>query len=415
MARLSRSVCLLCLLLAAPAAGFAQVVRGVVVDQTGLPLPGATVQVLSGDMLEETLVTAGDGTFVVDALLPGDTVVVTLDGFEQTRVARSDAARITLLIARAIETTTVVATTPGPASPSAPLLGATLTATTVARLPSTHMQARESLPLLPAVVRGPDGLLQLGGARAHETPVVLDGFNVGDPATGASSVNLPIETVRAVDVLRDPTAATYGSLLGALMRMDSKTGSDEWTAGVQGFIPRPRFSSPGFGRLEGIFPRAFVSGSSADRRVRYVVTGEYDYERIAVPGVTQGAGPNIIEQSAIFFSRVDVQASPRNGLTVEGFVFPSNKESYGLSPRRTVEASPEVGGRDLFAGLTHRFTSGPATTRRCGPPAAASRTWTRRGGPATGSRRSAGPAPSTALRPPGIAARHSAAARTTSA
>ena len=60
----------------------------------------------------------------------------------------------------------------------------------------------EGRPLLPSIVRGPDGLLALGGARASDTPLFIDGFNVTNPATGISSINLPFEAVKAVDVLR---------------------------------------------------------------------------------------------------------------------------------------------------------------------------------------------------------------------
>ena len=55
---------------------------------------------------------------------------------------------------------------------------------------------------------------------------MLDGFNIADPATGVSSVNLPFEAVRGVDVLRDPMAVTYGNLLGGMVRMDSRPGTD---------------------------------------------------------------------------------------------------------------------------------------------------------------------------------------------
>jgi len=358
MACLVRSLGLLLAFAAVPVPGVAQSIRGVVVDQTGLPLPGATIHVLDGLTTVETLTTESDGTFVIDAQVPGDAVAVSLDGFEKTQVTRENAARIMLLIARTAESTTVVATAEGTVSPSAPLLGSELSANTVTRLPSAHMQARESLPLLPSVIRGPDGLMQLGGARAHETPLVLDGFNIGDPATGASSINLPIEVVRGVDVLRDPAAVSYGNLLGGLMKMDSKPGADRLAFGVQSFIPRPRFSSPGFGRLEGIFPRAYISGSSADHALRYVAAVEYDYERIAVPEVTQGSGPNIVEQNAIMFGRVDAQLSSRSALTIEGFVSPASTQSYGLSPRRSVDASPNVGGRDVFLGVTQRYAPG---------------------------------------------------------
>src|SRR6202011_4030887 len=195
--------------------------------------------VVSGPSREE-------GGFFIDEQLPGDTVMASLDGFETARIPRAEAARIVLSIARAVETTTVVAPLNAPSSPTTTLLGNTLTASTVARLPSARMNARESLPLLPSVVRGPDGLMQLGGARAHETPLFLDGFNITDPASGLSSINLPFEAVRSVDVLHDPTDVSYGGLLGGMVKIDSKPGGDRFIMGLQGFIPRPRFNSPGF-------------------------------------------------------------------------------------------------------------------------------------------------------------------------
>src|SRR5262252_2052478 len=331
--------------------------QGVVVDQTGLPLPGATVQLLRGTEVVTSITTAGDGTFAIDPALKGDTLVVSLDGFETARVERSASAKIVLSIGRAAETTTVIAMAPTltPASPTTSLLGSSITAATVSRLPSSRLKARESLPLLPSVVRGPDGLMQLGGARAHETPVLLDGFNVTDPATGNSSLNLPFEAVRGVDALRDPMSVTFGDNLGGIVQIASRTGGDKLAIGVQGFVPRPRFASPGFGRLEGIFPRFHASGPMANGRDHYVAAVEYDYERIAVPDVTQGRGPDIVEQSAIIFGRIDMQASPRNELTLEGFVFPGATDSYGLSPRREDESTADLNSRDIFGGVTDRF------------------------------------------------------------
>src|SRR4051812_4612166 len=155
------------LVAAASAAGAAdQTGHGVVIDQTGLPLPGATVQLMRAQDVVTTVVTAGDGTFAIDPALKGDMLVVSLDGFETARVDRGAGAKIVLSIGRASEETTVIALAPtiAPASPTTALLGSTLTANTVSRLPSSRLKARESLPLLPSVVRGPDGLMQLGGA-----------------------------------------------------------------------------------------------------------------------------------------------------------------------------------------------------------------------------------------------------------
>ena len=336
----------------------AQAIRQTVVDQTGSALPGATVQLLDGSAIVATVTTDAEGTFAFDDKLPGATIVVSLSGFETTRVRRADAARVTLALARTTESTTVVAPIGGESSPSGAALGHTLTATDIARLPSKNMKARESLPLLPAVMRGQDGLLQLGGARPHDTPLLLDGFNVTDPATGISSINLPYEASRGVEVLRDPMAVTDGDLLGGLVTLESRPGGDKFTMGVQGVVPRPRFSSPGFGRLEGIFPRIYLSGKNASGRFRYSTAVEYDYERIPVPGVTQGKGPDVVEQSTTAFLRLDGKLNQRQSLTVEALVFPGDTQSQGLSPRREQAATFDFGSRDIFVGLTHRYIAG---------------------------------------------------------
>jgi hypothetical protein len=324
-----------------------------VLDQTGLPLPGATVQLLDKDVPVATISSDGQGQFTFDQKLPGDVVAVALNGFEPARVARSAALRIVLLLEHGSDTSTVVAPTLAPSSPATPLLGNTLTADNIARLPSSHMKATDSLPLLPSVVRGPDGLMQLGGAPAHETPLLLDGFNIADPATGISSLNLPLEAVKGVDVLRDPMSVTYGRLLGGLVALESKEGDDGFSGGVQGFVPRPRFANPGFGRLEGIFPRAFVSGGGGP--VHYMAAAEYDYERIPVPGVTTGQGPDLVEESSIAFSRVDVDASEHNHITVEGLFFPGDTRSLALSPLRTHAATTDVNQTDVFGGIVDRY------------------------------------------------------------
>src|SRR6516225_8311703 len=79
--------------LARPTAA-AQSGRGLVVDQTGLPLPGATVQLMRGADVVTTEVTAADGTFAIDPSLAGDLLVVSLDGFETARVERATGAKI---------------------------------------------------------------------------------------------------------------------------------------------------------------------------------------------------------------------------------------------------------------------------------------------------------------------------------
>jgi hypothetical protein len=337
----------------------AQTVRGVVLDQTELPLPGVTIDVMEGTTVTATIMSGGDGTFEIPEVVRGSRVVAKLEGFEPATLLRGEATRIVLQIARATTTTVVIGSALSPESPITPLLGNTLTATDIARLPNSRLQARESLPLLPSVIRGNDGLMRLGGARPSETPMLLDGFDVTDPATGITSISLAYEAVSGVEVLRDPMSASYGGLMGALFKMETRAG-DQKRMGLQGFIPRPRFQSPGFGRIEGIFPRFFMGRQSAGGRVRFFGAIEYNFERIVVPDVTQGSGPNIVEKSGSVFGRVDIDASPQHQLTLQGFIFPSATDLQGLSVRREEAATPDVSAEDIFGGLTSRRTFGNA-------------------------------------------------------
>ncbi len=355
-----RIVGALLLLVGWPLHTIAQTMRGEVVDQTGLPLPGVTIEVLDGTIVTTTILSEADGTFTIPDAVRGTHVVAHLEGFESATVLRPDVSRIVLLIARASTTTVVVGSTLSPESPVAPLLGNTLTTTEIARLPNRRLQARESLPLLPSVIRGPDGLMRLSGARPSESPMLLDGFDVTDPATGVTSISLAYEAVQGVEVLRDPMTTTYGSLMGALFKMETRAG-DQKQIGLQGFIPRPRFQNPGFGRIEGAFPRFFFGGRSAGSRFRYFTAVEYNFERITVPDVTQGSGPNTVEKGGSVFGRFDIDVSPQQQLTIDALIFPSRTELQGLSVRRDELASPTISAVDTFVGVTSRQAFGNST------------------------------------------------------
>lgn len=344
--------------------------RGVVVDQTSSPLPGVTVQVIEDGRVVKETVTSGDGRFALGTCTAKSHVAASLPGFEKVTVACPDAARIVLPLGRMTETVEVTekGTAAAAESPTSMHLGTELSRLTLQRLPAASPHVRAALPLLPAVVRGADGLLRIDGVRPHESPLLIDGFNVTDPASGVSSIDLPVESVRATDVLRDPMAVTFGGALGSMVSIETRGGADSLEAGVQGFVPRPRLTGGGFGRLEGFSPRGFVSGT-ATGSARYLAAAEYDFDRIPVPGVTtSGGSPDTRQTGGSIFARVDLRLSTKDSLTAEGIYFPRTQRLRGLSPLQTVEASPTLRESDLFQGVVgrHAFASNSILTLRVG-------------------------------------------------
>ncbi len=337
-------------------------VHGVVVDQTGLAVPGATVELRDGARTVASTVTGADGAFTLASPDGRGQVVVSLPGFRTVTVPPARAGRIVLALAALSETETVRAAPAEAAAPTATTVGRTLTAKTLERLPSARQHVNDVLPMLPSVVRGPDGLLHIDGARPHEAALLVDGFDVTDPATGISAIDLPFEAVRRVGVLRDPAAVTFGGALGPLVTVGTRTGGDRLELGTQGFVPRLHYGRVGFGRVDGFFPRVSLGGHGLGGRAHYFVAAEYDNERIRVPGVTVSAtSPDRRETSGTVFGRVDLQLSDRHRLTAESIVFPGERSHYGLSPLRVASASPTLSDTDAFVGVADRHVLGPAS------------------------------------------------------
>ena len=331
----------------------------VILDQTNLPLPGVRVDVYRGDQVVQSMVTGSDGTF---DLLPGpasDMVEATLEGFETARVPRNSADRIVLTIARATDVTEVVASALTSSGSSMEHLGSTMSAPLAQRLQNARPWGRQALPLLPSVVRGRDGLLRIGGTRPHESALWIDGFDVTDPVTLTTAIDLPNESVKGMAVVRDPVSATFSGVLGSMASIETTSGTGEFHGGIQGFIPRPRLNAQyGLGKIEAFFPRAYVGGRFG-QRARYFSSIELNFERVPVPGVTTQSGtPAVGTTGVVSFTRVDFTLSPSNILTVEGLFMPSNSSYSGLSPLRQPESSPDVDTRDVFGGLVDRLVIG---------------------------------------------------------
>ena len=308
----------------------------------------------------QSIVSGADGTFKLMPGRPDDVIEAVLEGFETTRVPRSAATRIVMPIARTNEVTEVVASALTSSGSSMERLGSTMTAPLALRLPTPRPRILQSLPLLPSVVRGRDGLLRIGGTRPHESTLWIDGFNVTDPVTGTTTIDLPNESVKGMAVVRDPVSATFSGVLGSMASIETTAGTGEFRLGVQGFIPRPRLNSQyGIGRIEAFFPRVYVGGRAGD--ARYFTSVEFNFERIPIPGVTDQSGSPASGSTGITtFARIDFDLSPRNTLTVEGLILPGTTAYAGLSPLRQPEASPDLRSLDVFAGVVDRIVLKPS-------------------------------------------------------
>ena len=102
-------------------------------------------------------------------------------------------------------------------------------------LPLPNEQLLDALPVVPGVVRGPDGQINMNGARASQSSMTVNSANVTDPVTGQFAFNLPIEAVEAVQVLTNPYAAEYGKFTGGVAAVTTRSGTDKFNVEARTF------------------------------------------------------------------------------------------------------------------------------------------------------------------------------------
>jgi hypothetical protein len=177
------------------------VIRGEVVTKTrdGEPavLPDARI-VLHGPMNKETRSDA-QGAFAIDGLPPGMyEIEASAPGLIATLVVEvkpgeSSPAPMELNVATVTSTVTVNAGDVSLAEESAQKN--TISQSTVEKAPNPNERIESLLPLVPGVVRGPDGRINMKGAQSTQAGWLMNSANVTDPATGDQGLRLPIDVV----------------------------------------------------------------------------------------------------------------------------------------------------------------------------------------------------------------------------
>jgi hypothetical protein len=84
------------------------------------------------------------------------------------------------------------------------------------------------LPLLPGVVRGPDGRLRVKGGQPTQASLQVSSASLVDPSTGDFDLELPAPSVESVEVLANPFAAEFGRFSTSVTQIRTRRGTDEW-------------------------------------------------------------------------------------------------------------------------------------------------------------------------------------------
>jgi hypothetical protein len=190
-------------------------------------LPGAKVS-LNGPTPTETSADA-EGKFVFSLLQPRSYILKSeASGLTARQVVAVTAGAVSAVSLEmkvaVVEQSTSVTASSDAVGTREPAGTNTVGEQAVKDMPTLNERFEDLLPLTPGVVRWPDGLINMKGARSSQNGSLVNSADVTDPATGATAINIPIDVVSSVQVLSTPYDPEYGKFTGAVSNVETRPG-----------------------------------------------------------------------------------------------------------------------------------------------------------------------------------------------
>ncbi len=234
---------------------------------------------------------------------------------------------------------------------------AALQQSTLEHAPNINERFESLLPLLPGVVRGPDGLINMKGARTSQSGMLLNSANVTDPVTGSSGINLPIDVVSSARVVANPYDPEYGKLTGAVATIDTRISEfDKLHFRMQNFMPRMRKRDGATVGIESATPRLTLTGPLIRNRLAFTQSFEYRYVRTPVetlPPLQRDTGVESFDS----YTQLDANLTERQTASLTLSFYPQKLNFLGLNTFTPQPATPDLRQRGEFLAFSHKFVS----------------------------------------------------------
>ena len=323
-------------------------------------LPGAKL-VLKGSTTMETEADADGkfrfsgvnaGTYTIEASFPG------MHAEQAVIVAPGAAVTVAMELKLAAVTTSV--TVSGSRSNEAEIstTAVTLSEKTITAAPNANERFENLLPLVPGVVRGPDGRINMKGARSTQSGSLVNSANVTDPATGSPAINLPIDVVSSVQVISNPYDPQYGKLTGALSTVDTKTSNyDKYHFTIQNIVPRWRDRAGTIAGIGAATPRMTFTGPILRDRVAFTQSFEYRFIRTPVNSLPPLQRDTKLE-GFNSFTQFDFTRGAKQTGTVSVTIYPQKLDYMGLNTFTPQPSTSDFRQRGYQVYAQHRYMTG---------------------------------------------------------
>jgi len=351
--------------------------RGLVVDERGGPIVGATVALAEHGQKDpgRGVLTDRNGAFQVAALAPGNDYEVSavFPGFSKIVVSpievnagRTSTIRIVLPAATSVGEHVEVRARAQAVDTESTTTETRFSAEFIESLPIIGRNYQDVLSLSPGVtdVKG-TGNPNIHGARDTDVRTTVDGVSTVDPLTGKVGQQLNIESIDEIEIKTSGATAEYGRAQGGFVNIVTKSGGNEFAGTFKFFWRGSALDGQGAGHTEPLLHwvpgaaqpaplrfndyRPFLSVGGPIRRDKawYYVTMEYVQRQDPVNFVSQSFVQTTREKRVFGKFTWDLTAGQKMALTAT--IDPQDYDNQGLDSLSLVESGyrEKQGGRNL--------------------------------------------------------------------
>ena len=220
--------------------------------------------------------------------------------------------------------------------------------------PLTGDDFQSLLPLLPGVVRGPDGRLRIKGGQPTQSALQVSSASMNDPSSGEFDLELPAQSVESVEVLANPFAAEFGRFTTSITQIRTRRGTNDLEIKPGNLVPR---IGKGFSKIRAFEPRFSVRGPI--KRDRAFFSQDVQFRYVTTPVKSLPDEPEIEVTSFDSFTRIDTIVSSRHTLGGGIITFPREIEGVTMNTFRPREVTPDFTQSGWSTGLVDRFSIAP--------------------------------------------------------
>jgi hypothetical protein len=328
-----------------------------VVDSSGNSyVPGASV-ILNGP---ESLQTQSDaaGQYNFPSVVPGTyTIQATAPGLETQQLITINAGEMidVSLELQVAKTTTDVTVTASSANADISTTTQTVDQKTIDNAPNSDQKFETLLPLVPGVVRGPDGRINMKGTRNTQGGALVNSANVTDPALGGPAISLPIDVISSVQVVANPFDPQYGRFTGALSTVETKTGNYEKRHfSIQNIAPRWRERGGSIAGIGAATPRMTYTGPLVRDKAALTQSFEYRFIRTPVNSLPPLQRDTKLE-GFTSYTQADFAPTSRQTATVSMAIYPQKLDYMGLNTFTPQPATTDFRQRGYQVYAQHRY------------------------------------------------------------